>query len=72
MRWNGSGRRLEYMRAVAKIDDAPTGRRSIILVFDTDDAWAEVATRQEAEMAAELFGCAPASIDYDEIGQLLG
>ena len=58
--------------AAARIDDAPSGARRVLIVFGEDgDAYVPVATRREAETAAELFGVDPASIDYSEVGRLL-
>jgi hypothetical protein len=60
------------VRPAARIDDAPSGARRILLVLDEDgDAYVPIATRGEAELAAELYGVDPASIDYSEVGRLL-
>lgn len=60
------------VRAAALIDDAPTGRWRIILVFDGDlDTHVPVTTVRNAETAAALWGLDPREIDYTEVGALL-
>jgi hypothetical protein len=38
---------------------------------EAGDAYVPVATRRDAELAAELYGLDPATIDYSEVGRLL-
>jgi len=61
------------MRAATRIDDAPTGKRSIIIVIGDDlDTHVPVASRTEAELvAAGLWGIAPDEIDHSEVGNHL-
>jgi hypothetical protein len=58
----------------ARIDDAPSGRLSILFVVDEDedaDAHATVASLRELELVAELWGLAVADVDMSEVGDLL-
>jgi hypothetical protein len=58
--------------AAARIDDAPSGRRSILLVLDeAGDAYAPVASLHEVELVAELWGLDMADVDISEVGDLL-
>jgi hypothetical protein len=58
--------------AAARIDDAPSGRCSILLVLDeAGDAYVPVDSLRELELAAELWGLDVAEIDTSEVGDLL-
>ena len=60
------------VRAAARIDDSPCGRRRIILVLGNDlDRYATVTTRQDVELVADLWGLELADIDFTEVGDLL-
>lgn len=60
------------MHPAARIDDAPSGRRSIVLVLDeAGDAYAPVASLRELELVAELWGLKLADVDMSEIGDML-
>lgn len=58
------------MRPAARIDDAPSGRESVLLVLD-EDAYATVASLREVELVAELWGLELADVDFSEVGDLL-
>jgi hypothetical protein len=60
------------VRPAARIDDAPSGRRSVIVVLDkAGDAYAPVASLRELELVAELWGLKVADVDLSEVGNLL-
>lgn len=60
------------MCPAARINDSPAGRLEVTIVLDAGgDAWATVATRREAEIAAEVWGLSPAQVDWSEVGDLL-
>lgn len=62
------------MHPVARIDDAPSGRRSIIVVLNEgEDAYAyePFASRRDLELVAELWGLNVADVDTTEVDDVL-
>lgn len=56
------------MRAVAAVDDSPSGLERVVLIFDDDeDAYVHVTSHSDALMRATLRGIGQAEIDFSQV-----